>query len=270
MTEPAINKSRMFWNDKYNRPLGASNISIPMENAIGTNQIVGGHTVKKFGYNATVGATLEPIWSSSAATYPYQSSAVIVDMISTGAGAANDVMTTGTGAWEVKISGLDENWDEVSETIEMNGANIVNSVNKYWRVFRMQTLTAGSGGGTSGIIQCKNGADIIATMEPGADQTLMAIWTMPRNHNGMMKSFYVGTTSAKATECWLYVRPFGGVFNVKKILLVNQGSMTYTYSFPELIGEKSDIYIAGKADAGGGIIVAGFDMAYIRYAGTGG
>lgn len=42
--------------------------------------------------------------------------------------------TSNTGAHTVLVEGLDENWEEISETVTLNGTSAVNTVNSYIRI----------------------------------------------------------------------------------------------------------------------------------------
>lgn len=70
--------------------------------------------------------------------------------------------------------------------------------------------------------------------------------------------YYAATSSAKVTEVHLYARPFGGVFNVKSIIVINQGKSERVYPLPYKFKEKTDIILKAKATAGGGSVSAGF------------
>ena len=60
----------------------------------------------------------------------------------------------------------------------------------------------------------------------------------------------------------LYVRPFGGVFNIKNVILINSGAYRHPYDFPLTIDPKSDVVIKAAATGGGGEVSAGFDLWY--------
>ena len=56
----------------------------------------------------------------------------------------NDVMTTGTGAWQVLIKGLDSNYLRISEIVNLNGTTPVNTVNSFLRINSVDTISGGS------------------------------------------------------------------------------------------------------------------------------
>jgi hypothetical protein len=77
---------------------------------------VTGSVNTKFGYNATTNTTAETIWTQSNA-YTWNSAAQL-ELTSTD---ADDTDTTGAGARTVTIEGLDANYAEITETVDMNG-----------------------------------------------------------------------------------------------------------------------------------------------------
>ena len=103
---------------------------------------------------------------------------------------------------------------------------------------------------------------IKAMVTAGFNQTLMAIWSSPAASKAYMTRFYASTSSSKATEVHLYVRPFGGVFQIKKIITIFEGYSDIIYDFPLKIDAKSDVVIKASAAGGGGEISAGFDLWY--------
>lgn len=64
---------------------------------------------------------------------------------------ANDT-AAGTGARTVLITGLDENYNDVTESIILNGLTGVNTTKQFIRVFKVRVTTAGSGATAAGDI----------------------------------------------------------------------------------------------------------------------
>src|SRR5210317_2657610 len=108
--------------------------------------------VYKFGQNAVVGNSMETIWQQGG-LYSYPPSASTTTVSSSN---ANDT-SAGTGARTVQIVGLDGDYNEISETIILNGQTAVTTTNSFLRVNRGVVLTAGSGGVNAGIIYVGTG-----------------------------------------------------------------------------------------------------------------
>lgn len=96
--------------------------------------------------------------------------------------AADDGNPLGTGLRTVRVFGLVD-WDtpEVTEDITLDGTAVVETVNSYVIVHRMQGLTFGSGGTNAGLITATADVDgtITAVMQPDMGQTAMAIYGIP-------------------------------------------------------------------------------------------
>ena len=79
---------------------------------------------------------------------PYPTGAVTMFVSSTSANDANG----GTGANSILIQGLDENYDEIEETVLLNGQTQVATQKSYLRLYRAFVTLCGTGGTSGGII----------------------------------------------------------------------------------------------------------------------
>lgn len=225
---------------------------------IAEGNVPGHYALNKFGHNHAVAASEEPIWTQSQA-YTYMTVASTLYISSDDAGDTQDY----------EVQGLDENWEIQVVNVTANGLNFVALTGSWLRVFRVKNIgTTDNAGniyisddntdaGGDGIPD--NVASIKARIDIGINQTLMALWTVPANCDFYMVQYYASTSLAKATEVYLRVRPFGQVFQVKKLITINQGTETIPYPLPLKVTEKSDIAISAIATGGGGEVSAGFD-----------
>ncbi|KKN73939.1 hypothetical protein LCGC14_0395040 [marine sediment metagenome] len=230
------------------------------------------HTsVNKFGQNPAVGATLEDVWGYSA-LYDYLADDVFAIMYISSDDELSDVGLT------FSVTGIDSdyNYSTVTGTLHAVDARIMVALtsgaadNKWWRIFRV-TNTSGTPV-TGNIYASKDNTDaggngipddtddIQAQIIIGNEQTLMALWSCPVGNTAYLTNFFASTSSNKITSVRLFVRPFGGVFNIKASLSINQGHMIHHYDFPVVIAAKSDVKIMASAVGGGGIVSAGFDL----------
>jgi len=212
--------------------------------------------VFKFGQNASVGNSLETIWLEGG-LYAYPPSATTMTVSSSD---ANDT-SAGTGARTIQIAGLDGSYNEVSETITMNGQTPVTTSNSYLRVNRGLVLTAGSGGANAGIVYVGTGtvtsgvpANKYTTINgDGTNQTLQAFWTVPAGYTAYIYQTNISTGTTSATpailKTLLVVRPFDGVFNTKEIITISNGNHLQDYTFPLKITEKSDIEFRAESSS---------------------
>lgn len=235
--------------------------SMPYAWDIAEGNVPGHFSVNKFGHNSTVGAILEEVWDYSTA-YTYLSSPSTL-YISSGD-------NTDTQVYEVQ--GLDANWNYQTVTVSASGFTSVALPGEWIRVFRVKNLGATDNAGNiyistdddaggDGIPDVASG--IKAMITAGLNQTLMAMWSVPdAKTTAYLTKFYASTSSQKATEVHLYIRPFGGVFQIKKIITIFAGYSEITYDFPLKIPAKSDVAIKASTSGGGGEVSAGFDLWY--------
>jgi len=216
------------------------------------------HTaIRKFGHSSSVGATVEEVWDGSTA-YVYLSNAATVYITSDD--DSDDQI--------YEVQGLDADWNYQILNVTCAGFTPVALNGTWMRIFRVKNIGVTDNAGTIYFSTDPepSGSDgvpdtgILAQITVGFNQTLMALWTVPADYTAYMISFYAATSSSKATEVHLYVRSYGGVFQIKKLLTIYEGYSFIPYSLPLVIAAKSDIVIKAKAALGGGEVSAGFDL----------
>jgi hypothetical protein len=219
---------------------------------VARNQIMGHSSVFVSGFNATVGATYETVWSEST-VYSYPSSASVMEISS----SSTSDTAAGTGARTVTIYGLDANYNQINETVTLNGTAAVNTTLSYLRVLHLLVNTAGSGGAAAGSIYAGTGALTagkpanvygVYTADGGATA---AIYTVPAGYTGYIFDFLAsaGCTTANAySNIGLFARPLGGVFdNTIQGRCGSGGAFTIPLNFPLAFTEKTDIEIRASA-----------------------
>jgi hypothetical protein len=156
----------------------------------------------------------EVIWETGG-QYPWQSTAVTVDVVSDD---ANDDVA-GTGARTLRIQGLDGSYNLAEETVDMDGTTTVTTTQTFLRVFRMSVETAGSSGNNEGTITVTytGGSDVAATITAGNGQTLMAVYTIPAGKTGYFVAMNFHQVKIKNKQCKLKTRD-----NTLLILLFKQ------------------------------------------------
>lgn len=223
----------------------------------------------KFGSNPDVGTSEETIWDQGG-LYSYLASASVIKVSSSN---SNDT-SSGTGARTVILYGLDADYNEISETITLNGQTEVNTTLSYLRVYRCQVTSAGSSGTAAGDIYFGTGnvtsgvpANIYAKIIIGENQTLMGIYTVPSGHTGYIFSGTMcsGTETAnKYITSKLKVRPFGQVFQTRALVTINSGFVPFDFGVAPTILEKSDIEARGFTSSGTAQISATFSIVLVK------
>lgn len=220
--------------------------------------------LNKFGHNNTVGNAYETIWSGST-LYPYLAAADQIEILSDS--AQDDAVAVGTGAWTLKIIGLDANYDILEETITLDGAVVITTTAEFLRINRAIVLTAGTTHGNVGTITIRDqDTDTTrAIVEPMIGQTLMATWTVPADHTFFMTSWNVGSSLSKEIDIALLSRDNtipNAAFQSKQFTNFKDTFFNHEKELPLKFTEKTDIEIRAKTAAGGGDISAGFDGWY--------
>ena len=242
----------------------------PFELQVARGQVDGHKTLFKFGVNGDVGASVETVWAQGG-TYAYPASASVMKISSSSA----DDAAAGTGARTVAVFGLDASYNEVNETVTLNGQTAVDTTNSYLRIFRMYVVTAGSGATAAGVIYAGTGtvtagvpANIYATIAVGANQTQMAFWTVPAGYTLYLTGVYYtsGNTNANAwTNFQLIQRPLGGVFRQQSSSRVaGNGDFVLDLHTPIAFAEKTDIEVRAVASTSPSNVSAEFEGIYIK------
>lgn len=215
--------------------------------AISKGHTKGHRTLYKFGYNPDVNGDEETVWSQGG-DFPYPTSAVTMFVSSTSANDANG----GTGANSILIQGLDENYDEIEETVLLNGQTQVATQNSYLRVYRAFVTLCGTGGTSGGIIYIgSSGATggvpnttIYANLHLG-NQTQIAAYTVPAGYTLYLDDINFTAAlsqSNKLATCSFRSRDYGSnVFRTRFINVLQSNQLITKFEYPQEFYEKTDL-----------------------------
>lgn len=134
-------------------------------------------TIHKFGRNG--GATAnEDIWWTGG-LMSWETSANVVSVTS----SSGDDAAAGSGAQTLTIQGLDASWDEIEETVTLTGATPALTAASFIRVNRAFVASVGTyHGANAGVLTATINANTTFTIPIGIGQTLLARYSVPRNH----------------------------------------------------------------------------------------
>jgi len=243
----------------------------PFNLQVARGQIAYHYSIFKFGFNPDVDDSLETVWAEGG-LYSYLSAATVLKVSS----GSTDDTSAGTGARTVELQGLDGDYNQISETVTLNGQTAVNTTKSFLRVYRMVVKTAGTGAQNAGVIYAGTGtvtlgvpANKYATIAIGDNQTLMALWTVPAGYTAylLQTDITVATTqNNKYCTAHLVARPLGEVFQVKDKFVKAESSHHQQYDIPLKFEEKTDIEVRAIGDSAGADIAisAGLDIIYIK------
>lgn len=145
-------------------------------------------TLRKFGMNDTIPVGTSEMWPAGVLrTLPTSGAALSIV-----SDDAADVLTTGTGAWTIVIEGLDSNYEEITETVNMDGLTPVASVGTDWfRVNRAYNVAAGTNEINVGNITISIGGNVQAYIEANQGQTHQTHFTVPAGKTMIVVSYHI-------------------------------------------------------------------------------
>jgi hypothetical protein len=145
--------------------------------SVGLGHHQGWRLFRKFGLNNDVDSGTEEVWPLG--TPRVLAGAAGVAAVSSD--SANDA-AAGTGARTVTLEGLDASFDEITETVTMNGVTPVNTSASFLRVNRAYNVTAGSGKVNAGNISISIGGNTQVYIPALFGQTQQTHYTVPAGH----------------------------------------------------------------------------------------
>ena len=246
------------------RSISQVGTSEPFELQISRGQIPAHYRLHKFGFNPLINQTEETIWDVGG-IYAYPSSAVKMTATSTDGANDEDVQVT--------IQGLDADYNQLSETVTLDGTGSGETSGFFLRVFR--AFIEGSQE-PSGTINITNTGTTYARITLGENQTLMTVWTVPAGYTAylLQKDVTCLTEQNNRFGTIRFIsRKFGGVFRTHDKFSVENAHVEIGYSTPIPLTERTDIEVRAVGSSGGGgggggnaelHVSAALDIVYIK------
>jgi len=232
-------------NHKINVPLGNIN---------------GYSSINKFGANLAVTKnTTEDIWDNGG-FYPFPSN-----------GTAPIVYLTSSSVDDsepIEIQGLDFNGDLTIETITLNGIALVALTTPLWRIFRMKNMGVNDNVGSVRIVNADDSI-IYGLIRPENNQTLMALYTIPKGKTALINKYYATVVESTGKEpkstrfgLWMRDTTVNGVFQIKHAIGIPKAGSMVEHSFDPYakITELVDIKMTAQPDNEDADVAAGFDL----------
>jgi hypothetical protein len=234
--------------------------------------LIPGHSaITVFGYNPDVDTSEESVWPNGG-TVPHPTAASVLKVSSTDAA---DASPSGTGARTVLITGLNGSFNEVSETIVLNGQTAVNTVNSYLYVNGLTVTSVGSGGANAGDINVGTGTvtagvpavlyDMIAI---GYNNRTTGHYCVPAGYTAFLVHglFTAGQASGSKsiTGKLLVHSPDDNIVRVGAITTLNNGVVQYMFNYPTAIPEKSCVGATAIGSANNNSVSSMFNICLIK------
>lgn len=218
----------------------------PFELQVSRGQIAFHRNVTVFGFNPDVDTTQVSVWPlPSLITFP--SSALQMTVSSS---SANDT-SAGTGARTIVVQGLDADYNEVSETVTMNGQTAVTMTAALIRVNYAYVVTAGSGNSAAGNIYIGTGtvtsgvpATVYDIIKLDYNNTTTGSYTVPAGYTAYVSQGLFSTGQASGStqvEGRLLTRGTNNIRMTAAITTLNNGVANYVFEYPLAVPEKTTI-----------------------------
>jgi hypothetical protein len=152
---------------------------------VALNRRQGVSTWNKFGYNEDIdtadGDAVIASWGpSTSGVFTFLTTGETIDIVSDN--VADDDGSTGVNS--IVVYGVDENWDEQTEVVTMDGTTTVTTSSQWIGINRIAIFLAGTGQTNAGTITISSttSSAIMAEMPAGGGVTQQAIFYIPRNY----------------------------------------------------------------------------------------
>lgn len=218
----------------------------PFELQVSRGQIQGHRNVTVFGFNPDVDQTQVSVWPlQSLITFPATALQMTVSSTS-----ASDT-SAGTGARTIVVEGLDANYNEITETVTMNGQTAVTMTNALLRVNYAYVATAGSGNSAAGDIYIGTGtvtagvpATVYDVIKFDYNVTTTGSYTIPAGYTGYVSQGLFSTGQASGStqvQGRLLTRGTDNIRRTAAITTLNNGVADYMFEYPLAIPEKTTV-----------------------------
>ena len=217
--------------------------------AVRKNLYDGVSGIDKFGYLPTATTSFKTVWDGDN-VYTYPSSATTMNVVSS-VGATDDAI-------QITIEGLDSDYNVITETVTLGGdsAGGTATTQEFLRVYRAYVA---NGTSVTGNITIQQDGVVYAKIQPAYQQTLMAVYTIPKGKIGYLVSGNISVEKNQPVVAQLMARRVGGVLRAQGIVSTFGVPFQRKWELPPVLPEKTDIEIRAKAGATTSI-AAGFEI----------
>ena len=212
--------------------------------------------VHKFGANFDIDQNTDPesVWTGGG-LYPWSAFATAQTIYCISTSASDTAVLT--------IEGLDANYNEQTETVTLTGTTAVATSNTFIRVFRMFYEDGANVGTITARVTSGTGT-IVAQIDVGYAQTLMAVYTVPAGYTGYLVALDATIDGTKTCQMLMYHRLVGKPFRIAHVA-ESDGHYRYDFTAPLTVPEKTDIDIRIDQVSGNDArVTANFDLVLIR------
>jgi len=164
----------------------------------------------------------------------------------------------------VIVVGLDEDYNEFTETITLTAASGNTSINDFKRIESVRM------NGTSvnvGNVTITKGGTTVARINAGIGQSLMGIYTVPAGYTAYLTQGVMTIQEGADATGTFYYRIPGDRFLVGHTFEVASSEYHYGFTCPFALPEKSDLDVRATVRTNNAILTAAYDLILIQNGG---
>ena len=254
--------------------------------AVASNTVSNVALVQPYADNATIGTSFETISNTDADQVLPVIVGADLDVVS--ASAADD--DGSTGATAVRVTYLDEEFNQYTEDVTMNGTSEVEMTEQTISfVQKAEVISSGTGLAAAGAITIADvtGGGVHAVIDAGQKESGNCTWKIPAGHTGYIHGFWYDVDAVAAgqgtaeialqvahaessgvanSETWRTVAKVTVVENDNDVVAAtggnanNTGSFSFPGNVPFVVPAKAMVRLAGKAHSTAVAATCGFSM----------
>lgn len=241
--------------------------SQPYSYSVALNRVSGADTWNMWGYNADIDIGTEAIWAKGG-LFTRIDTASTFTVVST---SVNDILTSGSGAWNVVVYYIDANRVAQTVIVALNGTTpVVTSVTGLG-INRVALYNTGSGDTNAGLITitATTGGTTQATIPIGEGASQQCLFFTQVGHTALLDWMTInvaklaGGTAPKVTiKAWVYSYVSTAKYLVfrKTIDAGVENNIELKPSQPFVVGEKSIFWLEATTDTDNTIVSARFSL----------
>jgi len=254
--------------------------------AVAANTVTNVALVQPYADNATIGTSFETISNTDADQVLPVIVGADLDVVS--ASAADD--DGSTGATAVRVTYLDEEFNQYTEDVTMNGTSEVEMTEQTISfVQKAEVISSGTGLAAAGAITIADvtGGGVHAVIDAGQKESGNCTWKIPAGHTGYIHGFWYDIDAVAAgqgtaeialqvahaessgvanSETWRTIAKVTVVENDNDVVAAtggnanNTGSFSFPGNVPFVVPAKAMVRLAGKAHSTAVAATCGFSM----------
>ena len=254
--------------------------------ATAANTVTNVTLVQPYADNATIGTSFETISNTDADQVLPVIVGADLDVVS--ASAADD--DGSTGATAIRVTYLDEEFNQYTEDVTMNGTTEVEMTEQTISfVQKAEVISSGTGLAAAGVITIADvtGGGVHAIITDGQKESGNCTWKIPAGHTGYIHGFWYDIDAVAAgqgtaeialqvahaessgvanSETWRTIAKVTVVENDNDVVAAtggnanNTGSFSFPGNVPFVVPAKAMVRLAGKAHSTAVAATCGFSM----------